>query len=148
MQENFVHIPKDLSLIKQKFIFGLTKRQVIGFAVGLGCGLPIFFIVKAIINNLTIAIFAMGIFAIPGIMYALFSKNGMFFETYVAQLIKFFKKPRIRKYEPLTSLKAIENQIEYNRLKRILFNAGVDIPAFDNKKKVTLFEKIANRSKI
>ena len=67
MQENFVHIPKDLSLIKQKFIFGLTKRQVIGFAVGLGCGLPIFFIVKAIINNLTIAIFAMGIFAIPGL---------------------------------------------------------------------------------
>ena len=70
---------------------GLTKRQAIGFAVGLVCGLPAFFIVKAIINNLTVAIFAMGMFAIPGIMYALFNKNGMYFETYIALLIKFFK---------------------------------------------------------
>lgn len=123
VQENFVHIPKDLSLIKQKFLLGLTKRQAIGFAVGLVCGLPAFFIVKAIINNLTVAIFAMGMFAIPGIMYALFNKNGMYFETYIALLIKFFKKPRVRKYEPLSALKAIENQIEYTiwhkRLKHI-----------------------------
>ena len=146
VQENFVHIPKDLSLIKQKFLLGLTKRQAIGFAVGLVCGLPAFFIVKAIINNLTVAIFAMGMFAIPGIMYALFNKNGMYFETYIALLIKFFKKPRVRKYEPLSSLKAIENQIEYNRLKRILLNADVDVPVFDNKK-VTLFEKITSKHK-
>ena len=31
MAQNYVKIPKDLSLIKQKFILGLTKRQAISF---------------------------------------------------------------------------------------------------------------------
>ena len=43
MQQNFVKIPKDLSLIKQKFIFGLTKRQAICFGIGLAMGIPAFF---------------------------------------------------------------------------------------------------------
>ena len=34
MAQNYVKIPKDLSLIKQKFILGLTKRQAISFGIG------------------------------------------------------------------------------------------------------------------
>ncbi len=32
---HYVQIPKDLNDIKEKFIMGLTKRQVVCFAIGL-----------------------------------------------------------------------------------------------------------------
>ena len=43
-QPHYVQIPKDLNDIKQKFMFGLTKRQVISFGVGIAIGFPAFFI--------------------------------------------------------------------------------------------------------
>ncbi len=145
MQQNFVKIPKDLSLIKQKFLFGLTKRQAVCFGIGLAMGLPAFFVTKFLINNLTISVFAMGIFAFPGIACALFQKNGIFFEQYLKLVITFFRKPRVRTYQPLSAFKAIDNQIEYNRLRKKLKTAGVDVSEFKNKKKVKLFDKITNK---
>lgn len=65
MQQNFVKIPKDLSLIKQKFIFGLTKRQAMCFGIGLAMGIPAFFIIKTVTSNITVAVIALGIFAFP-----------------------------------------------------------------------------------
>ena len=41
---HYVQIPKDLNDIKEKFIMGLTKRQVVCFAIGLALGAPVFFV--------------------------------------------------------------------------------------------------------
>ena len=38
----YVPVPKDLTKVKSKFLFGLTKRQVICFGIGAVCGLPVF----------------------------------------------------------------------------------------------------------
>lgn len=40
---HYVQIPKDLNDIKQKFMFGLTKRQVVSFGIGGILGIPLFF---------------------------------------------------------------------------------------------------------
>ena len=145
MQQNFVRIPKDLSLIKQKFIFGLTKRQAICFGIGLAMGIPAFFIFKILTNNLTVSVFALGILAFPGIACSLFNKNGMFFEEYLKLIITFFRKPRVRTYQTVNAFKAIENQIEYNKLRIKLKRAGVDTSEFDTQKKVNIFDKIKKK---
>ena len=41
---HYVQIPKDLNDIKQKFMFGLTKRQVVSFGIGGVMGIPLFFL--------------------------------------------------------------------------------------------------------
>ena len=42
----YVPVPKDLSKIKTKVAFNLTKRQIICFAAALAIGLPLFFLLK------------------------------------------------------------------------------------------------------
>lgn len=146
VQENYVKIPKDLSLIKQKFIMGLTKRQAICFGIGLIMGIPAFFITKALVNNLTIAVCALGIFAFPGIACGIYNKNGMYLEEYIPRLYKFIKKNKTKTYQSLSATQIIENQIEYNQLKQKLLSAGVSISEF-NDKKVTIFDKLRKSKK-
>ena len=38
---HYVSIPKDLNDIKEKFMMGFTKRQVICFGIGLAVGAPV-----------------------------------------------------------------------------------------------------------
>ena len=42
----YVTIPKDLSRIQSKVLFGLTKRQVICFGAAALVGVPLFFLAK------------------------------------------------------------------------------------------------------
>ena len=57
---HYVPIPKDLNDIKEKFIMGFTKRQVICFGIGLVLGAPVYFLTRASIG-MSGAIFAMNI---------------------------------------------------------------------------------------
>ena len=73
---HYVQIPKDLNDIKEKFIMGFTKRQVICFGIGLVLGAPVFFLTKTAIG-MSGAIFAMGAVAAPAILCGLYKKNGV-----------------------------------------------------------------------
>ncbi len=42
----YVPVPKDLSTVKTKVVFNLTKRQIICFSAALVVGLPLFFLLK------------------------------------------------------------------------------------------------------
>ncbi len=42
----YVTIPKDLSRVQSKVLFGLTKRQVICFGAAAVIGVPLFFLSK------------------------------------------------------------------------------------------------------
>ena len=64
---HYVQIPKDLNDIKEKFIMGFTKRQVICFGIGLLIGAPVFFVARSYVGMST-AIMAMGVTAAPAIL--------------------------------------------------------------------------------
>ena len=115
----YIQIPKDLNEIKEKFMFGLTKRQVVCFAIGFAIGLHVFFMTKAILG-LSGAIFAMGVCAAPAIICGIYKKNGVYFEQQLKSMIAYFKKPRKRIYRTTNVYKSIERQIEYDKLKKIL----------------------------
>ena len=42
----YVPVPKDLTRVKSKFLFNLTKRQVVCFGLGALVGVPVFFLTK------------------------------------------------------------------------------------------------------
>ena len=77
---HYVPIPKDLNDIKEKFIMGFTKRQVICFGIGLVLGAPVYFLTRASIG-MSGAIFAMGAVAAPAILCGIYKKNGVFFRS-------------------------------------------------------------------
>ena len=52
----YVTIPKDLSRIQSKVLFGLTKRQVICFGAAALIGVPLFFLAKGALGTTTAAL--------------------------------------------------------------------------------------------
>ena len=45
----YVSVPKDLTKVKTKFLFNLTKRQVICFGIGILMGVPLFFALRNVL---------------------------------------------------------------------------------------------------
>ena len=71
----YVSIPKDLSRIQSKVLFGLTKRQVICFGAAALVGVPLFFLEKASLGTTTAApVHDPGDAAF--FLFAMYEKNG------------------------------------------------------------------------
>lgn len=119
---HYVSIPKDLNDIKEKFIMGLTKRQVICFGIGLAVGILVFFLTRTALG-MSGAIFAMGACAAPAILCGLYRKNGVFLEKQAKYMKEYFTRPRKRYYRTINIFECISNQIEYNRIKKKLRDA-------------------------
>ena len=111
---HYVPIPKDLNDIKEKFIMGFTKRQVICFGIGLVLGAPVYFLTRASIG-MSGAIFAMGAVAAPAILCGIYKKNGV-----VKFMREYFTRPRKRYYRTTNIFVSIERQIELGRIKKKL----------------------------
>jgi len=94
-----VSIPKDLTHIKAKFIFGLTKRQAFCFGMSLVIGLPLFFLLKGVIS-LSAASLIMIFSMLPWFLLAMYERNGMPLEKFLMCIIRVkFMRPKIRTYQ-------------------------------------------------
>ena len=112
---HYVPIPKDLNDIKEKFIMGFTKRQVICFGIGLVLGAPVYFLTRASIGMLG-AIFAMGAVAAPAILCGIYKKNGAFLEKQAKFMREYFTRPRMLYYRANNVFQCIVRLIEFNRI--------------------------------
>ena len=72
----YVPVPKDLTKVKSKFAFNLTKRQILCFGLAAAIGLPLFFLLKGATGT-TVAAFAMILVMLPCFLFAMYEKNGM-----------------------------------------------------------------------
>ena len=54
----YVPVPKDLSKVKTKVAFNLTKRQIVCFAAALLFGLPLFFLLNSYTTGLSPSVMA------------------------------------------------------------------------------------------
>lgn len=52
----YIPVPKDLTRVKTKFLFNLTKRQLVCFGGGALVGVPLFFLLKGPLGNSSAAI--------------------------------------------------------------------------------------------
>ena len=97
----YVPVPKDLSKVKTKVAFNLTKRQIVCFAVALLLGLPLFFLLKDSTGT-SLASMAMIAVMLPCFLFAMYEKHGQPLEVVVKNIIrtKFIApKERQRKLE-------------------------------------------------
>lgn len=78
----YVPVPKDLSKIKTKVAFNLTKRQIICFAAALAMGLPLFFLLKDSAGT-SMAAFAMIVVMLPCFLLAMYEKHGQPLEVVI-----------------------------------------------------------------
>ena len=119
---HYVSIPKDLNDIKEKFIMGLTKRQVLCFGIGLALGAPAFFLTRNALG-MSGAIFTMGAVAAPAILCGLYRKNGVFLEKQIKFMREYFTRPRKRYFKATNIFMSIERHMEYMKIKKKLVDS-------------------------
>ena len=95
----YVNVPNDLSKIKTKMAFNLTKRQLICFGGGAAIGIPSYLLARSAIGN-TGAMFLMLAVMLPAFLLAMYEKDGLPFEKVVRNIIRAkFTRPGVRPYQ-------------------------------------------------
>jgi hypothetical protein len=119
----YVPVPKDLTRVKSKFLFNLTKRQVICFGLGALAGVPFFFLTKDALGT-SMAAMLMIVLMLPFFMFAMFERHGQPLEVLLRHFIQArFIKPRTRVFQTDNFYATIDQNIRYRReVQKILEN--------------------------
>ena len=106
----YVPVPKDLSKVKTKVAFNLTKRQIICFAVALILGLPLFFLLKDSAGT-SLASMVMIAVMLPCFLIAMYEKHGQPLEVVAKHIIQTkFIAPKERPYQTQNLYAVLERQ--------------------------------------
>ena len=95
----YVSVPKDLTKVKNKVAFNLTKRQIICIGIAAAIGLPFYFLTRGTIGNSNAAT-GMVVLMMPAFLFAMYVKDGMHLERILLNIVtvRFFR-PAVRRYE-------------------------------------------------
>lgn len=108
----YVTIPKDLTKVKSKVMFGLTKRQLICFGAAALIGVPLFFLLKAVINT-TAATLCMILVMLPFFLLAMYERHGQPLELIAGHIIRsMFTRTKERPYQTNNFYAALERQMQ------------------------------------
>ena len=93
------YTPKDLTKVKNKIIFNLTKRQLICFGIAAAVGVPFYFLTRGIIGSSNAAT-GMCLLMLPAFLFAMYEKDGLPLEKVLKNMITVkFIRPPVRKYQ-------------------------------------------------
>ena len=92
-------VPKDLSKIKTKLAFNLTKRQLICFSAAASVGLPTYLLTREALGNSAAMLLMIGLM-LPFFFFAMYEKDGLSLEKVLKNIIRTcFLYPRVRPYK-------------------------------------------------
>lgn len=95
----YVPVPKDLTKVKTKVMFNLTKRQLICFTLGALAGVPLYFLTKEPLGNSTAALL-MILTMMPFLLLAMYEKHGQPLEKVVRNMLRVtMLRPKQRPYK-------------------------------------------------
>lgn len=98
MAASYISVPRDLTKVKSKVMFNLTKRQLICFGMAVLIGVPSFFLMKTVVETNT-AVMGMMVIMMPFFFLAMYEKNGQPLEVILEHMIQaIFRRPKIRPY--------------------------------------------------
>ena len=83
----YVPVPKDLTKVKTKVAFNLTKRQLVCFGCGALIGVPLFFLLRGPAGN-SVAAMCMMLVMLPFFMLAMYEKHGQPLEKIIGNILK------------------------------------------------------------
>ena len=108
----YIPVPKDLTKVKNKVALGLTKRQLICFALAILMGVQVYFWLKEItVTNVA----SLGMMAVmmPLFFVAMYEKNGQPLEVILHHFIQAnFVRPKVRPYKTKNYYRLLEEQRE------------------------------------
>lgn len=111
----YVPVPKDLTKIKTKVMFNLTKRQLICFSLAAVAGIPLFFLLKAH-TSVSAAALMMVLSMLPFFMFALYEKNGQPLEVLLRHIIQArFARPKQRLYRTNNFYAVLDRQTQLDK---------------------------------
>lgn len=111
----YVTVPKDLTKVKSKVLFNLTKRQLICFSLGLLIGVPLYFATKEPLGNSSAAML-MILTMLPAFLLALYEKNGQHLEVIIRNMIRVLVlRPKKRPYKTNNFYAVIERQNQLDK---------------------------------
>jgi len=95
----YIPVPRDLTRVKTKVFFNLTKRQLICFGAGALMGVPSFFLLKRI-GSTSLAAMGMILIMLPMFLLAMYERDGQPLEVFAKHFIETkFIRPKIRPYQ-------------------------------------------------
>ena len=114
----YVNVPNDLSKIKSKLAFNLTKRQLLCFGIAAVVGIPTYLFTRSVIGNMG-AMLLMITLMLPCFFFAMYERDGLPFEKVLRNIARAtFLWPRTRPYKTenfytyLNNIRKEENPIE------------------------------------
>ena len=94
----YVNVPNDLSKIKTKIAFNLTRRQLICFGGAAAVGIPVYLLTRHALGG-TGAMFLMIALMLPAFFMAMYERDGLPFEKVIRNIIRVkLTRPGIRPY--------------------------------------------------
>ena len=114
-------VPKDLSKIKTKIFFNLTKRQLLCFGGGILVGVPLYFLTGNVLPK-SLALMLMIFIMMPFFLLAMYEKNGQPMEVVARHVIDTrFRRAKRRPYQTNNLYAALEKQAAlYKEVKAIV----------------------------
>ena len=92
----YVSVPKDLTRVKNKVAFNLTRRQIICFGAAGLIGIPFYILTRDVIGNSS-AMMGMVVLMIPAFLFAMYEKDGQPLEVVADHFIETkFVRPKVR----------------------------------------------------
>ena len=121
----YVTVPKDLSKIKTKVLFNLTKRQLICFSAGAAIGVPLFFLLRNRIGVSTAAMVMM-LAMVPAFLLAMYEKNGQPLEKIAHYFIEArFRRSKKRPFKTNNLYTALHKQADFDKEVKAIVRASV-----------------------
>ena len=106
----YVPVPKDLTKVKTKVIFNLTKRHLICFGGGALIGVPLYFLLRGSLGSSPAAI-VMVVSMLPFFLFGLYEKDGQPLEKVLRDVADtLYRRPQARPYETNNLYAAIMRQ--------------------------------------
>lgn len=95
----YISVPRDLTKVKSKVAFNLTKRQLVCFGTAALIGVPLFFVLRDTADN-TGATLGMMAVMLPMFFLAMYQKNGQPAEKILMYYVRArFFRPKVRPYQ-------------------------------------------------
>ena len=111
----YVPVPKDLTKVKTKVMFNLTKRQLICFGGGALVGVPLFFLLKNPVGN-SVASMCMILVMLPFFLLGMYEKNGRPLEKIIGNILQVaFIRPKQRPYQTNNFYAVLERQEQLDK---------------------------------
>ena len=107
----YVQVPKDLTRVKTKVMFNLTKRQLICFSLAGIVGIPFYLLTRHALGA-TLSACMMIVLVLPFFLFAMYEKDGRPLEKVLMNIIQMkFQRPGIRPYKTENFYSAIQKEI-------------------------------------